>query len=208
MKETRVLTKVDFVEYYNSAADKWQLNNLAKTAPKATIPVVLKRLLQKQEEWRQLKTDMMPIWTDVYEKNYAKSLDHQSFYFKQMDKKSLSAKGMTQEIKELNDKKKVSDEVIGKGMPPVDESPDLALDYSDARVHDDVYAVIKFSTKEMLSAEQGERVLTLYRNFVESFFNVRRQNADDFKDTEKSRSRPVLDSPTRTSKRDGNDTNE
>ena len=156
---------------------------LVKTAPKATIPVVLKRLLQKQEEWRQLKTDMMPIWTDVYEKNYAKSLDHQSFYFKQMDKKSLSAKGMTQEIKELNDKKKVSDEVIGKGMPPVDESPDLTLDYSDARVHDDVYAVIKFSTKEMLSAEQGERVLTLYRNFVESFFNVRRQNADDFKDT-------------------------
>ena len=64
---------------------------LVKTAPKATIPVVLKRLLQKQEEWRQLKTDMMPIWTDVYEKNYAKSLDHQSFYFKQMDKKSLSA---------------------------------------------------------------------------------------------------------------------
>ena len=61
---------------------------------------------------------------------------------------------MTQEIKELNDKKKVSDEVIGKGMPPVDESPDLTLDYSDARVHDDVYAVIKFSTKEMLSAEQ------------------------------------------------------
>ena len=156
---------------------------LVKTAPHATIPVVLKRLNQKTEEWRELKTEILPVWADVYQKNYAKSLDHQSFYFKQMDKKALSAKGMSQELKDLNDKKKTSDEVIGKGMPPVDESPDLTLDFSDARVHDDVYAVIKFSTKEMLNAEQGERVLTLYRNFIESFFNIARSHADDFKDT-------------------------
>ena len=160
-----------------------EIGYLVKTAPQATIPIVLKRLHQKQEEWVELKNEMMPIWSDVYTKNYAKSLDHQSFYFKQMDKKALSMKGMAQEVKELNDKKKTSDEVIGKGMPPVDESPDLTLDYSDARVHDDVYAVIKFSTNEMLNSEQGERVLTLYRNFVESFFNVNRENPDDFKDS-------------------------
>ena len=100
-----------------------------------------------------------------------------------MDKKALSVKGMSQEVKDINDKKKMSDEVIGKGMPPIDESPDLTFKYDDARVHDDVYAVIKFSTNEMLSGEQGERVLTLYRNFVESFFNVKRADADDYKDT-------------------------
>jgi paired amphipathic helix protein Sin3a len=155
---------------------------LVKTAPQATIPVVMKRLQQKQSEWEGLKKEMMPIWTDVYKKNYAKSLDHQSFYFKQMDKKALSAKGMTQEIKDLNDKKKTADENVGRGMPPIEE-PDLELDFSDARVHDDVYAVIKFSTREMLSVEQGERVLTLYRNFLESFFNVTRSSADDFKDS-------------------------
>jgi paired amphipathic helix protein Sin3a len=142
----------------------------------------MKRLQQKQSEWQGLKKEMMPIWTDVYKKNYAKSLDHQSFYFKQMDKKALSAKGMTQEIKDLNDKKKTADENVGRGMPPIEE-PDLELDFSDARVHDDVYAVIKFSTREMLSVEQGERVLTLYRNFLESFFNVTRSGADDFKDS-------------------------
>lgn len=168
------------VRIYGERGD--EMGYLVKTAPQATIPVVLKRLNQKMEEWRQLKSEMLPIWDDVYLKNYAKSLDHQSFYFKQMDKKSLSAKGMSQEIKEINDKKKSSDDVIGKGMPPIDESPDLTIDYSDARVHDDVYAVIKFSTNEMLSVDQGERVLQLYRNFVESFFNVNRTHADDFKD--------------------------
>ena len=156
---------------------------LVKTAGHVTIPVVLKRLLQKQDEWQELKDEMLPVWTDVYAKNYAKSLDHQSFYYKQMDKKALSVKGMSQEVKDINDKKKTSDEVIGKGMPPIDESPDLTFKYDDARVHDDVYAVIKFSTNEMLSGEQGERVLTLYRNFVESFFNVKRADADDYKDT-------------------------
>ena len=156
---------------------------LVKTAGHVTIPVVLKRLLQKQDEWQELKDEMLPVWTDVYAKNYAKSLDHQSFYYKQMDKKALSVKGMSQEVKDINDKKKMSDEVIGKGMPSIDESPDLTFKYDDARVHDDVYAVIKFSTNEMLSGEQGERVLTLYRNFVESFFNVKRADADDYKDT-------------------------
>jgi len=156
---------------------------LVKTAGHVTIPIVVKRLLQKQEEWQELKGEMLPVWADVYSKNYAKSLDHQSFYYKQLDKKALSMKGMTQEVKDLNDKKKTSDEVIGKGMPPIDESPDLTLKYDDARVHDDVYAVIKFSTNEMLSGEQGERVLTLYRNFVESFFNVKRADPEDYKDT-------------------------
>ena len=37
-------TKVDFVEYYNSAADKWQLNNLAKTAPKAQLDALSAKL--------------------------------------------------------------------------------------------------------------------------------------------------------------------
>ncbi len=42
----------------------------------------------------------------MYEKNYSKSLDHRSFYFKQADKKALSVKGMLGDIKELSDKKK------------------------------------------------------------------------------------------------------
>lgn len=36
---------------------------------------------------------MNKVWNDVYARNYHKSLDHRSFYFKQQDKKSLSVKG-------------------------------------------------------------------------------------------------------------------
>ena len=57
------------------------------------LPVILNRLKQKQEEWLKCKEDMNKVWAEVYAKNYHKSLDHRSFYFKQQDKKNLSTKG-------------------------------------------------------------------------------------------------------------------
>ena len=42
------------------------------------------------------------VWAEVYVKNYHKSLDHRSFYFKQMDKKSTNIKGMLAEIREVS----------------------------------------------------------------------------------------------------------
>jgi paired amphipathic helix protein Sin3a len=57
-----------------------------------TIPIVLSRLRQKDQEWTKARREWNKIWREVNEKNYYKSLDHQSFYFKQNDKKNLSSK--------------------------------------------------------------------------------------------------------------------
>ncbi|KAJ9549153.1 hypothetical protein OSB04_021696 [Centaurea solstitialis] len=57
------------------------------------LPVILIRLKQKQEEWLRCRSDTKKVWAEIYAKNYHKSLDHRSFYFKQQDSKSLSAKG-------------------------------------------------------------------------------------------------------------------
>lgn len=57
------------------------------------LPVILTRLKQKQEEWARCRSDFNKVWADIYAKNYHKSLDHRSFYFKQQDSKSLSTKG-------------------------------------------------------------------------------------------------------------------
>ncbi|RRT65983.1 hypothetical protein B296_00010952 [Ensete ventricosum] len=58
------------------------------------LPVILTRLKQKQEEWFRCRSDFNKVWAEIYAKNYHKSLDHRSFYFKQQDSKSLSTKGM------------------------------------------------------------------------------------------------------------------
>ncbi|CAI8608395.1 unnamed protein product [Vicia faba] len=56
------------------------------------LPVILTRLKQKQEEWARCRADFNKVWAEIYSKNYHKSLDHRSFYFKQQDAKSLSTK--------------------------------------------------------------------------------------------------------------------
>lgn len=69
-----------------------------KLNPSVAVPVVLARLKQKDEQWRRARLEMNKIWREVCEKNYYKSLDHRSFYFKQADKRELSAKNLVQEI--------------------------------------------------------------------------------------------------------------
>jgi len=64
------------------------------------VPIILKRLKQKDQEWRKARRDWNKIWREINEKNYHKSLDHQSFYFKQLEKKNLSPKVLIAEIKQ------------------------------------------------------------------------------------------------------------
>ncbi|TYZ59045.1 hypothetical protein PybrP1_007594 [[Pythium] brassicae (nom. inval.)] len=78
-----------------------QILELLRKYPAGAIPVILKRLKQKDEEWRRARQDLNKQWKDVNEKNYHKSLDHSSFYFKQKDKKQTSVKVLVQEAKKL-----------------------------------------------------------------------------------------------------------
>jgi hypothetical protein len=52
--------------------------------PLHSLPVILKRLRQKDSEWRKVKLDMKGVWRKINEQNYQRSLDHRSFYFKQV----------------------------------------------------------------------------------------------------------------------------
>ncbi|KAE9353784.1 hypothetical protein PF008_g4823 [Phytophthora fragariae] len=76
-----------------------EILDLLRKYPAGAIPVTLKRLKQKDEEWRRAREDLNHQWKEVNEKNYHKSLDHSSFYFKQKDKKQTSMKMMMQEAK-------------------------------------------------------------------------------------------------------------
>lgn len=68
---------------------------LRKNAAYLTLPIILSRLKQKQEEWLKCRDEFNKLWAGIYAKNYQKSLDHRSFYFKQRDIKNLGTKGTT-----------------------------------------------------------------------------------------------------------------
>lgn len=75
-----------------------EILDLLRKNPTATIPVILKRLKQKDLEWRKARLELNNHWKEIMEKNHYKSFDHRSFYFRQQDKKYLITKQLVNEI--------------------------------------------------------------------------------------------------------------
>jgi hypothetical protein len=105
----------------------------------------------KEEEWRGVRRDMNKIWKEVYERNYLKSLDHRSFYFKQIDKRNLSSKGLVSEMRAL----------VEAGTPAV-----VLYPCSDVSLHKDVFDLI------MMIAESDSRCSTPLFSFFPTDFIV------------------------------------
>ncbi|XP_031480166.1 paired amphipathic helix protein Sin3-like 4 isoform X2 [Nymphaea colorata] len=158
------------------------------------LPVILARLKQKQEEWARCRFDMNKVWGEVCAKNYHKSLDHRSFYFKQQDKKSLSTKALLAEIKEINEKKRKEDDVLlavaaGNRRPII---PNLEFQYTDPDVNEDLYQIIKYSCVEVCpTVEQLDKVMKIWTTFLEPMLGVppRLHSAEDTEEVVKSKNR-------------------
>ncbi|KAF9604331.1 hypothetical protein IFM89_005912 [Coptis chinensis] len=164
--------------------------------PALALPVILTRLKQKQEEWSRCHTDFNKVWAEIYAKNYHKSLDHRSFYFKQQDAKSLSTKALLAEIKEINEKKRKEDDVLlaiaaGNRRPII---PNLEYVYCDPNIHEDLYQLIKFSCGEVCStSEQLDKVTKIWTNCLEPILGVpqRPQGAEDGEDVVKANNQVI-----------------
>eukprot|EP00484_Ammonia_sp_Unknown_P020845 CAMPEP_0197028052 /NCGR_PEP_ID=MMETSP1384-20130603/7848_1 /TAXON_ID=29189 /ORGANISM="Ammonia sp." /LENGTH=1209 /DNA_ID=CAMNT_0042456995 /DNA_START=176 /DNA_END=3805 /DNA_ORIENTATION=+ len=74
--------------------------NLLKKMPETTIPVVLKRLREKSQEWEALKNEMKPVWKVMAKKNYFKAHDFRFTIFKSNDLKRISFKNLCKQIEE------------------------------------------------------------------------------------------------------------
>jgi len=67
-------------------------------APAVTVPVVLARLKQKNEEWRRAQREWSLTWRQIDTRNFYKSLDHTGINCKQNDKKAITTKAFVTEI--------------------------------------------------------------------------------------------------------------
>ncbi|XP_051132564.1 paired amphipathic helix protein Sin3-like 3 isoform X2 [Andrographis paniculata] len=139
-----------------------------------SLPVVLSRLKQKQVEWAKCRMEFNKVWADTYAKNYHKSLDHRSFYFKQQDTKNLSAKALLAEIKEISERYQNEDEMVlvdssGHKKPM---RPDMEFEYPDPDIQDDMYHLIKYSCGELCTPEQRDKIMKIWTTFLELVFGI------------------------------------
>lgn len=91
-----VIYKKAIKKIYGEKADE-VLSGLQKN-PAVAVPVVLRRLKQKDEEWRRVQRDWNKVWRDIHIKNYYKALDHQGIEFKVNDRRNISGRALISEI--------------------------------------------------------------------------------------------------------------
>ncbi|KAI3793967.1 hypothetical protein L1987_36591 [Smallanthus sonchifolius] len=164
--------------------------------PSVSLPIILIRLKQKQEEWTKCRSDFNKVWADVYAKNHYKSLDHRSFYFKQQDSKNLSTKCLLTEIKEIKEKSQKDDDVLLSIAAGNRHSimPNLEFEFTDIDIHEDLFKLIKYSCEEICTTkEQLNKVMELWTTFLEPVLGVpsRPHNSDNVEDVEISTRGPA-----------------
>lgn len=73
---------------------------LLKNNPSVAIPVVVRRLRQKDKEFRAARDRLNRHWREMAQSNYHKSLDHRGLTFRTTDKRAISNRTFLNDIKD------------------------------------------------------------------------------------------------------------
>jgi len=115
-----------------------EILELMRKNPAGAIPVILKRIKQKDVEWRKARETRNKTWEEILVQNADKALDHRSFYFKQQQKKALAIKNMVEEIKAKHSEEKEAQEAEGASTRKSNEADGTtAMDESSAAAGDE-----------------------------------------------------------------------
>lgn len=154
--------------------------DLIHNNPVPTVPLLLKRLKQKDDEWKRAQREWNKIWREVEAKNYYKALDYQGVTFKNNDKKIMSSKNMLAEIENIRNSQ--ADQV--KRKQPSKEKfvydggsrhpPQFSFEFNDRHVfHDITRLIISFlERQEVYNPEHCDALRAFLDTFIPLLFDV------------------------------------
>ncbi|XP_021703939.1 paired amphipathic helix protein Sin3a isoform X2 [Aedes aegypti] len=178
--------------------------------PVVAVPVVLRRLKAKEEEWREAQKGFNKQWREQNEKYYLKSLDHQGINFKQNDIKALRSKSLFNEIETLFDER--HEQTEDGSSNPLTSGPHLVLPYKDKTILDDAANLLIHHVKRQTGIQKQEkaRIKHILRQFVPDLFFAPRQQLSDDEREEDDRDMDVdqeHDDENKSSSKNGNKNN-
>ncbi|XP_053721872.1 paired amphipathic helix protein Sin3a-like [Synchiropus splendidus] len=154
-----------------------------KKNPAAAVPIVLKRLKQKDEEWREAQRGFNKIWREQNEKYYLKSLDHQGINFKQNDIKVLRSKTLLNEIEMLFDERQERASEETTAAPP--SGPHINLTYDDSQILEDAAALIIHHVKRQgIQKEDKYKIKQIISHFIPDLLFAKRGELSDVEEEE------------------------
>ncbi|GBG25023.1 Paired amphipathic helix protein Sin3b [Hondaea fermentalgiana] len=157
-----------------------EILELLRRNPAGAIPVILRRLKEKHEEWCRDRQELNKTWKEQMERNYLKSLDHRSFYFKQSEKRAHTQKVLLGELRDAHNAKVKHDQQppaqqtpantkVGISTPPKTSTPPptgtVELDFPDPIVHQHAWGVISLKAERMCEKQTLLKIAAFY-NYV------------------------------------------
>ncbi|KAF7720667.1 Transcriptional regulatory protein sin3 [Apophysomyces ossiformis] len=152
-----------------------EIIELLHNNPAQTVPIVLKRLKQKDDEWKRAQREWNKIWREVEAKNYWKSLDYQGIIFKSNDKKAMTTKSLISEIDarrtEQREKPKPSAETL---LTKGGQGPQFAFTFQDEAVFKDVSRILYsfFDQQTTFSVDECDNMRLFLETFLPLMFNI------------------------------------
>uniref|UniRef100_A0A674DR77 SIN3 transcription regulator family member Ab n=1 Tax=Salmo trutta TaxID=8032 RepID=A0A674DR77_SALTR len=154
-----------------------------KRNPAVSVPIVLKRLKMKEEEWREAQRGFNKIWREQNEKYYLKSLDHQGINFKQNDTKVFRSKTLLNEIETIYDERQ---EQASEDTTTVPGGPHMTLTYQDSQILEDAAALIIHHVKRQagIQKEDKYKIKQVIHHFIPDMLFARRGELSDVEEEE------------------------
>lgn len=156
--------------------------------PVATVPIVLKRLKSKDEEWKAAQREWQKVWRDQTARVFWKSLDHQGITIKGNDKKAFTIKSLVNEIQAKHR------EQVNKRVSATTPIPEYQFQYSfsDFGIILDASRLLAVSLEHnnIFSLNDREKIDGFIKSFIPLFFGM---NSRDVEDTVNSIARKTPD---------------
>ncbi|CAO3597100.1 unnamed protein product [Absidia cylindrospora] len=148
-----------------------EIIDLLYSTPAQVVPILLKRLKQKDDEWKKAQHDWNKIWRELDTKNYYRSLDYQGITFKGNDRKAMTVKAVVTEIESLHKNKKLKQSP--KNIPSK-KSYQFMYEFPDKDVFKDVTRVVYsyIDRQTGFNNHDREKVRTFIRSFIPLCFDV------------------------------------
>ncbi|XP_043933174.1 paired amphipathic helix protein Sin3a-like [Protopterus annectens] len=149
-----------------------------KKSPAVAIPIILKRLRMKDEEWREAQRGFNKIWREQNEKYYLKSLDLQGINFKQNDTKVLRSKSLLNEIEGIYDERQ---EQASEDNISIPVEPHMTLPYEDKQILEDAASLIIHHVKRQtgIQKEDKYKIKQIIYHFIPDLLFTQRGELSD-----------------------------
>uniref|UniRef100_A0A2A4JNS6 Paired amphipathic helix protein Sin3b n=1 Tax=Heliothis virescens TaxID=7102 RepID=A0A2A4JNS6_HELVI len=144
-----------------------------KKNPVVAVPVVLRRLKAKEDEWREAQKGFNKQWREQNEKYYLKSLDHQGINFKQNDLKAMRSKSLFNEVEAAYAARRPGPHVVvDYKMQSRQEAIKILRDTAELLIH-------HARRQTAIQKTEKRRIKQLLRQFLPDLFAHPRQPLSD-----------------------------